>query len=546
MQKIARGCSLRHLLGAAMCLAGGASPVFAQQTATPDALQNNAQRMERYYRQPSTAPSKQASPLQQPAENNGKASVDMGNAHFLLRRVEFTHSALLPQADLDAAVQSYLGKDIDQAGIGKLLDSVNALYVKHKITTARAVIRDGVVKGGVLHVTLVEGRLGKLKIQGTRRVHDAFIERRIREQPGEVVDPEQLRDDLVYLNRTTDLQVKALLEPGQAFGQTDVLLDVAEPNRHSVDFWVDDNGVESTGRLREGIDANLYGLLGVDDKLSADVAHSSGANDGTVSYSIPLTPQNGRLSVDFSRSQINVIDGAFRNIDITGHSSYGSIGYTQPLIATMHWLFSGIAQYAIEDSDTNVVGQSIADTRTQQGTLGASLQQQGDGETWGITQLVTHVHSDEPMLGKDNFVLAPGNAFYIQRLWSPKWALRADLGWQLSSGKNIPSANLFQIGGLGSVRGYDLGVLSGPRGYYADLELHRSFGEKLDVFGFIDHGTIYSFYPTSKSIAGFGPGVLYNYKTWLTLSADVAKSLDTVIPDQSGYRIDARLTVHWR
>jgi hemolysin activation/secretion protein len=350
----------------------------------------------------------------------------------------------------------------------------------------------------------------------------------------------------VYLNRTTDLQVKALLEPGESRGQTDVLLDVAEPNRHSVDLFVDDNGVESTGRLRVGADAHLYGLLGVDDMLGADIEHSSGANDGTVSYSIPLTPNSGRLSFNYARSQINVINGAFRNIDITGRSSTGSIGYTQPFIATMNWLLSGIGQYSLQDSNTTISGQGIANTHTRQITLGGSLQHQADGETWGVTQLVTRIHSDEPMLGKSNFLIAPGNGFYIQRLWDSKWSLRADLGWQLSTGKNIPSANLFQIGGLGSVRGYDRGVLSGPRGYYADLELHRSIRDNLDVFGFIDHGTIYSFYPTSKSITGLGPGLMYHHSTWLTVSADIAKSLDTVIPQQSGFRIDARVTVHWQ
>jgi len=42
-----------------------------------------------------------------------------------------------------------------------------------------------------------------------------------------------------------------------------------------------------------------------------------------------------------------------------------------------------------------------------------------------------------------------------------------------------------------------------------------------------------------------GPGVLYRYRKWLTFSADVAKPLQTVIPDQSGIRMDARVAVHW-
>ena len=540
------------MFGTLACFAGSTSLLLAdvpqqQQVTTPGTLQDSSQRLERYYQQQQTPAQPQTEPLpQSTAASAGVAANMPKDAHFMLRQVVFTHSALLPQPALDAAVQPYVGRDINRDDIVKMLGDVNALYVKRKITTARAFAKSANLHTGTLNVELVEGRLGKLKIKGSRHVHEAFIQHRIHVKEGQVVDTEALRDDLVYLNRTTDLQIKALLEPGEQRGQTDVLLDVTEPPRYSLDVFVDDNGVESTGRLREGIDAHLYGLLGLDDKLDADVEHSTGANDGTVSYSIPLTPNNGRISFSYARSQINVIDGAFRNINITGSSDTSSIGYNQPIIATMNWLFSGIGQYALQDSDTTISGQGIADTHTHQITLGASLQHQSDGETWGFTQLATHIHSDEPMLGKDNFVIAPGNAYFIQRLWSPKWALRVDLGWQASSGKNLPSANLFQIGGLGSVRGYDRGILSGPRGYYADLELHRSLGDNWDVYGFIDHGTIYSFYPNSASITGLGPGVLYHFRSWLTVSADVAKSLDTVVPDQSSFRVDARVTVHWQ
>ena len=392
---------------------------------------------------------------------------------------------------------------------------------------------------------LVEGRLDEVRIEGSRHVKDAFIRRRIHLQPGEVVNADTLRDDLVYLNRTTDLQTKALLEPGAERGQTDVLLDVTEPSRRGLDLFVDNNGVASTGLLRTGIDGHLHGLLGIDDRLDANIVHSSGANDGAISYSIPVFTDNGRLEASYSRSQINIINGAFRGLDITGRSSITSLGYTQPLLATMNWLISGVGQYSLGDSTTHISGKSIADTRTRQITLGGSVQHQVDGRIWSITQLVTRIHSDEPMLGKSNFLVVPGTAFIIQRFGQSQWALRADAGWQLSTGKNIPSANLFQVGGLGSVRGYERGIISGPRGYYADLELHRTFGDRLDLYAFVDRGTIFSFYPTAKSITGVGPGVLYRYRKWLTFSADVAKPLQTVIPNQSGIRMDARVALHW-
>ena len=124
--------------------------------------------------------------------------------------------------------------------------------------------------------------------------------------------------------------------------------------------------------------------------------------------------------------------------------------------------------------------------------------------------------------------------------------MRGALGWQYSSGDLVPSANLFQIGGIGSVRGYERGVISGPRGYYASLELHRIQNERLDIYGFFDHGSISGFYPKSLGISGLGVGALYRPRDWVTVSGDVAKPLDTVVPDQEGVRLDLRIAFHWR
>ncbi len=541
----------RNLLYAAAFLCSAPTLLLADpapQLAPSGTLQNSDQRLQRYYDEQQAAGGKTlVDPLKQPVSSAATGHVTMlaNGAHFILRRVDFNHSVLLSSAELGAVAKHYVGRNVSSDDLDHLLAEINALYSNKKITTARAIFTSQSIVDGIVHIELVEGRLGNVRIEGSRHLKDAFIRRRIHLQPGDVVNADTLRDDLVYLNRTTDLQTKALLQPGAERGQTDILLAVTQPARQGVDLFVDNNGVANTGRLRTGVDGHLYGLLGIDDRLDANVVHSSGANDGAISYSIPVSPDNGRLEASYSRSQINIINGAFRDLDITGSSSITSLGYTQPLLATMNWLISGVGQYSLGDSSTNISGKRIADTHTRQITLGGSVQHQVDGRIWSITQLATRIHSDEPMLGKSNFLVAPGTAFIIQRLGQSPWALRADAGWQFSTGKNIPSANLFQIGGLGSVRGYERGIISGPRGYYVDLELHHTIGEKLDLYAFVDHGTIFSFYPTDKSISGIGPGVLYRFHKWLTFSADVAKSLQTVIPNQSGIRVDARVSVHW-
>lgn len=532
-------------LAAILVLGGSALSASAQQAST---LQSNEERLKRYYEQQQRIRPEEAEqdPLAQPAAPDNSKPVLPGQTRFELKEVHFSPSALLPVSEFQAAAQPFLNTEVDGVALAKLLDAINAVYSKHNITTARAVIGSQSINEGVLQVELVEGRLGQLEIEGDEHTRESFIRQRVRMASGEVVDTEALRKQLIYLNKTTELQVRAIMQPGATRGETDVRLNVVEPARWGLDFFVDNNGVDSTGRVRGGMQGFVYGLLGRDDRLQANIAHSKGGNDGALSYSIPVTPWNGRLSLNASRSQINIINGAFAAIDVVGKSTVYGLEFNQPLLANSKWLVAGIASYSMGNSTTDISGVQIADTRTKLWTAGLSVQRVGDGRQWGFTQLYTRINSDEPMLGETSFQTYPGSAFYIQRIGQSRWVMRGSLGWQFSKGDNVPSANLFQIGGLGSVRGYERGILSGAQGYYGSLELHRLINERLDVYGFADHGVVQGFYPKSMGITGAGLGVLWRVKPWLTISGDAANAMDTVVPNQDGFRYNLRMVLHWR
>lgn len=519
-----------------------------QDAAQSSALQDSTQRLNRYYEHERTAPpGKPKNPLvEQPAPTPKAAATARQDdkPRFMLSRVEFTVSVLLDQATLQAAVAPFIGKPVSRTDLTRMLDAVNALYAERHITTARALLQTQDIVDGVVHIELVEGQLGTLRIEGAKHLRENFVRHRIHLQPGEVVDSNRLRADLVYLNRTSDIDVHTLLQPGAKRGQTDVLVQVQEPQRRSFDAFVDNSGTDSTGRVRTGLQAHLYGLARIDDRLDGNIAHSRGGNDGSLAYSLPVSSSNGRIGVSYARSQINIINDAFRDLDITGSSSVASLEYRQPFIATLNWLWGGVGSYSLTHSSTRINDQSIADTTSRSMTLGMNLDYQGDGRRWSVTQLMTRIRSSEPMLGRSSFTTAPGSAYYIQRLGHSRWAVRADAGWQWSAGNNIPSANLFQIGGLGSVRGYQRGILAGPRGYYVDLELHRSMSERLDMFAFADRGATLGFYPRSEHITGTGIGAIYR-RGWFSVSGDVGSAFDTVVPNQHRVRFDLRLNAHW-
>jgi hemolysin activation/secretion protein len=525
---------------------GGAQGQDVPQSST---LQTDDQRLNRYYDRQYPVPTEQPTdPLPEASVSAPAAATPSpqgdDRARFALDRVEFTESALLDLVTLQGAVAPFIGKPVSRDDLIRMLDAINALYTARHITTARAVLQAQAIVHGVVRIELVEGRLSALQVVGARPNHDAFIRRRLRLQLEDVVDSDRLRRDLVYLNRTSSLSAQALLRPGDERGQTDVLIHVNEPKPRSFEAFVDNGGADSTGRTRAGLQAHLYGLAAADDRLDGNLAHSRGGNSGSVSYSIPVSPSNSRLGVSYARSQVNIVNDAFRELDITGTSSVASLEYRQPFVATLNWLFGGIGSYSLTQSATRISGESIADTTSRSVTLGLSLEHQRDGQRWSVTQLATRLRSDEPLLGKDEFTLVPGSAYYIQRFGRSRWALRADAGWQWSAGKNIPSASLFQIGGLGSVRGYERGVLAGPRGYYLALELHRTVGERLDLFVFTDYGATQGFYPRRNEIAGAGLGASYQ-RGWFSMSGDVGSAFDAIVPDQNRLRFNVRMSIRW-
>lgn len=529
-----------------LIVATAGNTLAAPQTTQPSTLQSQEQRTERYYlqREYSEPQAPVADPVADPAVPLVAAAPD-SDVRFVLREVRFSTSAFLSTEELAAIAAPYTHREVGMADLQTMIAEVNRRYAERGVTTARAVLGHQAIQGGVLQVELVEGRLGELHIEGEAQTREAFIRKRIHQQPGDVVDSDQLRDDLVYLNRTSDVQAQALLRPGAQVGQTDIVLHANEVDRRYLDVFVDNAGIDSTGRERIGVQGFFNGLAGINDRLSASFAYAEGGLEGQASYSGIVNPRNGRLGLSYSRSQINLVNGAYRDLDITGQSQAMTLDFTQPFIANRTWLVQAMASAGRTESSTDIADERISDTQSTIATLGASVARRSTGREWTLTQVVSSLRSEEPLLGSRSFVTAVGGLGYLQKIGQSRFLLRVNSGWQYSNDDVLPSGNLFQIGGVGSVRGYERGVLSGPRGYFLDTELHRSFGDSLDGYVFVDHGSVSSDFPGAQDITGTGIGASLQ-KRWFSASVDVSHPLDEVLNEQDSVRVDFRLTARWQ
>lgn len=518
-------------------------PVTPPPGTNPAAIQNQEQQVQKYYQQHGQ---KHAAP-QNPVISTpprSSTSVSAPGVSFILQGVRFNQSAFLTKQELNSITQPYLGKQADFADLQKMVDAINKLYAAKGIATARAILPPETIHDGIVHIELIEGRLGQLQLKGNATTRSSYIDARLPKKSGALVNVTVLRRELTFFNRTNDVQLKALLRPGASLGLTNILVLAQEPPRAGLDLFGDNAGVDSTGRNRLGMVFRYNDLLGITDRLDAYVTKSRGNTDGYLAYTAPVDSRDGRLGLSYSRNQINILNGPYQALDITGHSWNSALNFTQPFIATENWLFTGAASLSRVHSTTKAAGVAISDSNIDQLSVGFSLENTTASHVWSTTQTLSRLHSRETVAGSDSFTLYTAAFTWFQKLPGP-YSILINSGAQWSPSDNLPSSELFQVGGIGSVRGYERGILSGPRGIYADVEWHRQFKSGFDGYLFYDQAKVYAAYPRTAYISSLGLGTAWHHWKPFVVSFDVALPFNNVIPNQDPWRADFRLTYHW-
>src|SRR6185437_6814180 len=118
--------------------------------------------------------------------------------------------------ELDAVVAPYVGHDVDFSDLQKVVAAISALYSEKRVVTGIATLPPQSVAGGVVHIKLTEGRLGKFSMTGRQHTGEGYITDRVEPpKPGEVLDVPKLSRDVTWFNRTNDVQLRALLQPAR-------------------------------------------------------------------------------------------------------------------------------------------------------------------------------------------------------------------------------------------------------------------------------------------------------------------------------------------
>jgi hemolysin activation/secretion protein len=294
-----------------------------------------------------------------------------------------------------------------------------------------------------------------------------------------------------------------VLSPGAQFGSSDVLFNVDE-TAYSADASVDDYGRSVIGRWRLSADAALNSLTGSGDQLAAGITHSEGneLNFGKLSYALPVAPAGAVLNTSFNRAEYHGLFSAAPGSPATafsGSTQNAAINWQDPVVRTtsrsVYW--SAGLSYDNSRSETAATNSLTTNilllqinryyTRTwdDQSNFSMSTTLWTNGRHYDHSQGLNNVNAERGRFEAD---------FGYQRPFGESWSWVNQFNASYSV-NTLTDADKFNLGGPGSVLGYQSAEERGDSGYFASTEIERgiSLGRFMPmVWGlFLDTGKVW-------------------------------------------------------
>ncbi|WP_404830598.1 MULTISPECIES: ShlB/FhaC/HecB family hemolysin secretion/activation protein [Stenotrophomonas maltophilia group] len=463
---------------------------------------------------------------------------------------------------------------LDFAQLQGAADAVTAAYRKAGFLVSVAYLPPQKLDAeGRIEVRVLEGRIGKVVVQGNQRYRShtlSNVAERLRGQPLRQAD---IDSALLYARDLPGVSVSSVLQPGENVGETDLVLVARESGRpYEISTSVDNHGTALTGRGRAQLGVTWNSPLGLGDVFAASGTYAfdpQASRAGALSYSVPLQAVQG-LSVlaGANRSELEVDDGILRGFKLKGPASQAYAGADWKFINQPDLQVTSSARYIRESSRFEALGLVLSKQKYDVAEVGASVRH-NDARWHGINLAQLSVRQSLRDRSADFDAINPtrDSRFNVVRLGllrlqylSRSQRLLFKFNGQYSN-NSLPALEQFQVGGNDSVRGYAQGETLGDRGWYGALEYHvdaPGFGDvaspfrgvpwrevlELDVFA--DQARVFDVdgLEAPADLASVGMGATFRLRQWknLELRVAAAKPTSALRPgDGRDVRVYARL-----
>jgi hemolysin activation/secretion protein len=512
--------------------AGNAAGQAVPAPVTPGAAQRQTEQTQEYYelqrRLEQPPPSEEV--IRDQAAPPAAPPPGAEQVRIFVRQIETDTSEVLGAEEVRDLLHEYENREVTLAELFDAVKALNALYAKRGCPTCQAFLPPQKVQEGVVRIRLVEGRVGSVQIEGNRYTDARYLENRVGLKSGQLFSVTELERHLYRLNATTELEAAAELKPGAQFGTIDTVVRVQEPPRADGLLFTDNAGREETGEYRLGGLVNLRSIFGLADRLSLTAVGTQGSGAASAAFVLPVHRSGTWIGLNADYSTIDIIDGPFEPLEVSGEAYNVGAIVTQPLRTDPRWRVQAFAGYNDRTSITKFGGVPITRTDAAVFSLGAEAQHFFPGGVWYTRQTLWQAVD---ALGGDRDYFKYTGDFTLAHALPRRMQVLLRSAWQISADDLLPSFDQFLIGGTATVRGYTEGLLSGDDGYFLSAELQfpllgRPAGaesgptpELLRGLVFLDNGAAFPYRggrgtSSDDFLTSIGAGVIFDVSRYLS------------------------------
>lgn len=442
----------------------------------------------------------------------GQVSGEGKTPSIWVEEIRLTPSEILSEEEIASIIRPYEGRHLGIGDLSEVVERLNGLYLEKGYVTAKAVLPPQSLEDGVVRIILVEGRVGEVVVEGNRYTQSDFIVERMSLQAGDLVDVAKLESDILYFNGVYDVKLVARLEAGEAFGTTDTILQVVEPDRWNSEISYANSGREETGAGQFALTVVNRGLFGRSDPFTLTLIGGEASSAGSVTYALPLGWAGGRFVISYHKNHLQVVSGDFADINIVGDSAGGSAGWRHPLAAEGANKVFLTVDYRYYKTGTSFLGEKLVDNVVQGMTYGLEFALIDHARSLDIRQAVTLGRS---YTGSEaNKFMKYHGSLARQWRWKDRYPIAFRLHGQLAGSSLTPASEHFALGGIGTVRGLAPGAGTGENGYAMSLEMRIPVSPALEAFFFVDRGAVFPDPDGAGPATSVGTGVdftLFNH-----------------------------------
>jgi len=501
--------------------------------------------------QPAPAPAtQQAKPALQ--VQSQQATPPAASAPFALKQLRIDGNTQFATPELHALVADLEGKTLRLVELEQAAARITDYYQQHGFPLSRAVIPAQAIADGSVRIQVLEARYGAVHVQNGSRVGDSLLDATAASlQSGQPIAERELDRTLLLLSDIPGVGVSAVLKPGADVGTSDLDVVTSPTASAAATVALDNYGNRYIGRTRLSGSANVFNPLHHGDILDISaITTGDDMNYARFGYDVLVGGAGTRVGAAYSYVRYK-LGGEFSQLGAHGTADVASAWIKHPFIRTREANVYAQLEYDSKQLRDRI---DVTDTRTDRHlddwivTLNGDLRDDllGGGQTaWSIGWTRGHNGFDDAAAREADAVSAHTRGNFSK--WNANLSRTHSLGARdllvLTAGAqwanaNLDSAEKITVGGPFTVRGYDVGAVSGDTGYVGSAELRHDLGALADgrwqVSGFVDGARVkinrHPWTPTENTatLSSAGLGLAWDGPNAWRANVSVAKRIGGV------------------